>query len=129
MAEDSQLIGLADFIQQLKADLAPREEQDEPLFYIDSIELEAQIVASQEQTGKAGLKLSILNFGADAGVGTKNAETHTQKLKISLSPILSKEELKGTLSEEEKQRMESSARQRVMRGGGAAQARVRMRGG
>jgi hypothetical protein len=121
----SDLINLADFIQQLKADLKPI--QDAPLFYIDSIEVEAHVVASLAQSGNAGIKISILNFGAQAGVDSKRETAYSQTVKIKLSPVFSKEELKNTLSPEKLNQAKQTASQTVMRGGGGG-VKVKIRG-
>lgn len=116
MNDDSQaLISLADFIQQIKQDLAENQVED-PVFYIDGIEIEAQVVASKEENGNAGLKLSILNFAVNAGVASKSSQVQTQTLKISLSPIMSKEELKDKLSDEDMEKVTEKTRNTVFRG-------------
>ncbi len=113
-----ELISLADFIQQIKMDLAKQQSNDEAVFYIDGIEIEAQVVATKEQSSKAdvGLKLSILNFGAGAGIADKTAQVHTQKLKVSLSPIMGKDELKAQLAPEDIEKITEQARKTVFRG-------------
>ena len=108
------LISLADVIQQLKADLKPI--QDDPLFYLDSIEIEAQVVVSREHGGD--IKLSVLNFlGAEANA--KHEAAYTQSIKINLSPIFSKEELKNALPPDRLSQAKQSACQTVMRGDGS----------
>jgi hypothetical protein len=124
MSEQYELISLAELIDQIKADLlAPRENPD-PAFYIDGIEVTAQVVATRNQTegGKAGIGLSVLGLKADAGVDTHSSlgGQATQTVTIKLSPLLSREDYLKQLGDDERGRIEQIAARVVTRGGSSA---------
>lgn len=86
--DNDNLIGLADLIEQVKQDLqssALNRDADVPLFGVDSVELELQVTVKNE--GKAGIKLYVVDLGGGAG------RDDVQKVKVSLSPLLNKEQL------------------------------------
>jgi hypothetical protein len=80
------LIGLAELIEQVKRELLPTTSDQEtavPLLSVDTIELELQVTVRKE--GKAGLKVYVFEAG---GGGSRD---DVQKVKVTLSPLLSKE--------------------------------------
>ena len=91
MAEDNTIgIGLAELIEQVKRELlTPSLEgkTDIPLLSVDSVELELQVTVKKE--GNAGIKIYVLELGA------KGSRDDVQKVKVKLSPIVSKEVLLG----------------------------------
>jgi len=87
MAEQN-TIGLAELIEQVKQELlmtSPDQEADIPFLSVDSVELELQVTVKKE--AKGGVKIYILDLG---GGGSRD---DVQKVKVKLSPLLSK----GTL--------------------------------
>ncbi|MBW4542282.1 MAG: hypothetical protein KME43_24565 [Myxacorys chilensis ATA2-1-KO14] len=85
---NNDLIGLTELIEQIKQDLmsASLDQQTEvPLFGISAVELELQVTVKKE--GKGGLKFYVIDFGGAA------SRDDVQKVKVSLSPLLSKEQL------------------------------------
>lgn len=86
-------IGLAELIEQVKRELLttyPQKENDTPIFVVDSVELELQITVKKD--GKGGVKVNVLAFGGvDASTGVSRDDV--QKVKVKLSPLLSKEEI------------------------------------
>ncbi|MBW4665930.1 MAG: hypothetical protein KME60_00445 [Cyanomargarita calcarea GSE-NOS-MK-12-04C] len=89
-------IGLAELIQQVKQELLttyPGSENDTPLLSIDSVELELQVTVKKE--GKAGIKINVLQFGGGELSGGANRDD-VQKVKVKLSPLVSKEVLINT---------------------------------
>jgi hypothetical protein len=87
MAEESS-IGLAELIEQVKRELLATSldnETDVPFLSVDSIELELQVTVKRE--GKTGIKIYILEAGGSAG------RDDVQTVKVTLSPLLSKEKL------------------------------------
>lgn len=90
---DENLIGLADLIQQVKRELlttylndeSPSNDTDIPVFSVDSVELELQVTVKKE--GKGGIKIYVLELG---GGGSRD---DVQKVKLTLSPLLEKEQL------------------------------------
>ena len=86
-------IGLAELIQQVKQELLmtyPRSENDTPLLSIDSVELELQVTVKRE--GKGGVKINVLQFGGGELSGGASRDD-VQKVKVKLSPLVSKETL------------------------------------
>lgn len=89
MLDDTEhLIGLAALIEQVKQDLqstALDRAAEVPLFSVDKVELELQVTVKNE--GKAGIKLYVVEVGGGA------SRDDVQKVKVSLSPLLSREQL------------------------------------
>jgi hypothetical protein len=84
-------IGLAEFIQQVKKELLTTysgNENDTPLLSVDSVELELQVTVKTE--GKGGVKINVLLGGEISGGVSRD---DVQKVKVQLSPLLSKEQL------------------------------------
>ncbi len=94
--EMSSEIGLAELIQQVKQELLttyPGSENDTPLLSIDSVELELQVTVKRE--GGGGIKINVLQFGGGE-VSGKVSRDDVQKVKVKLSPLVSKEVLINT---------------------------------
>ncbi|MDZ8138251.1 MAG: trypco2 family protein [Nostoc sp. DedQUE04] len=92
---DENLIGLAELIQQVKRELlttylndeTPSHDTDIPVFSVDSVELELQVTLKKE--GKGGVKIYVLELGGGS------SRDDVQKVKLTLSPLLKKEQLLG----------------------------------
>ena len=92
-------IGLQDLIYQVKRELlapnpAQRAKDPDPLFFIDKVELEIAVKVQDE--GSAGIKLSVLTF-AELSAGASVTRERGHVVKVSLSPLLSKESLLADL--------------------------------
>lgn len=88
--EKQNLIGLTELIEQVKRELlatTPGSETDVPFLSVDSVELELQVTVKKE--GKGGVKIYVLELGGGGG------RDDVQKVKVTLSPLLSKEALLG----------------------------------
>ncbi|MFW9259594.1 trypco2 family protein [uncultured Nostoc sp.] len=86
MSEENS-IGLAELIEQIKQELLSTEAEGEkpiPLFSVDQVSLELQVTARKE--GKAGIKVYVVELG---GGGSRD---DVQKVTVTLTPLLSKEE-------------------------------------
>ncbi len=80
-------IGLAELIEQVKRELLSTEPGVEgtiPLFSVDEVVLELQVELRKE--GNAGLHIQVVEIGGDIG----RQDTHN--VKVTLTPLLSKEE-------------------------------------
>lgn len=87
---EQNLIGLSELIEQVKQELlttSPENENDIPLLSVDSIELELQVTVKNE--AKGGIKIYVLELGGG------NSQDDVQKVKVTLSPLLNKEEMLG----------------------------------
>lgn len=85
---EQNLIGLSELIEQVKQELlttSPENENDIPLLSVDSVELELQVTVKNE--GKAGIKIYVLELGGG------NSQDDVQKVKVTLSPLLNKEQM------------------------------------
>lgn len=88
-------IGLQDLIYQVKRELlapnpAQRAEDPYPLFFVDKVEIEAAVKVQKEASG--GVKISVLSLAElNAGAGVAQERSHV--VKVSLSPLLSKESI------------------------------------
>ena len=124
MSADVPLISLSERIAKVKSDLLARvtsEGEERPLPFVDGIEITAQVVAKREkgEDGKAGLSLSVLGFGADAGVDAKTtvARALARKVTVKLSPLLTRAEFAQALSAEERAKVLGIVRRGAVRGG------------
>ncbi|MEC4813406.1 MAG: trypco2 family protein [Scytonema sp. PMC 1069.18] len=83
MSEESR-IGLAELIEQVKRELLSTTQDTEvPLLSVDTVELELQVTVRKE--GKAGLKVYVVEMGGGGSLDD------IQKVKVTLSPLLTKE--------------------------------------
>lgn len=88
-------IGLQDLIYQVKGELlarnpAQRAKDPYPLFFIDKVELEIAVKVTRSDGGS--IKLTVLDFaevGADHAIDRERGHV----VKVSLSPLLSHEEI------------------------------------
>lgn len=99
---NDQPISLSEFIFQVKKDLLEKhvsKDDPVPLFAIDEVEVEVSVTASREAEGKAGLNLTILGVGLEAGgTGTVGKE-NVQTVRVTMTPLLSKAEIFEQLPE------------------------------
>ena len=101
----AQEINLQDLIEKIKADLfSPYQDTSlgsksiYPVFFVDQVEVEIRVELTYEDG--AGIKISIpqiLEGSATGGRGTTNGHT----MKIVLKPILSHEELRSLINNDE----------------------------
>ena len=123
MTEQPELISLAELIEQVKSDLL-NNPASKPAFYIDGIEIAAQVVVSRNKTegGKAGvgLNLSVIGFKADAGITTQTTlgSEMTQSVTIKLSPLMDKADYLASLTLAQRTEIKQQVRQGVVRGSG-----------
>ncbi|NEO57797.1 MAG: hypothetical protein F6K54_34920 [Okeania sp. SIO3B5] len=87
---DNESIGLAELIEKVKAELLNPAKNPRFLF-VDNVELELQVVVRKD--AKTGLKIDVLGIGG-AKVGADVEQRNIQRVKVSLSPVFTKEELK-----------------------------------
>jgi hypothetical protein len=95
MAQD---ISLQSLIEKVKDELlAPAGGPGYPIFFVEQVELELQVAVTH--AGEAGLQISVLQLGGvEAGGSVTRERGHT--VKITLSPILSREEQRRLLEED-----------------------------
>jgi hypothetical protein len=97
-------IGLQDFIYQVKNELlarnpAQRAKDPYPLFFIDKIDLEIAVKVSR--TAGGGIKLTVLDF-AEASSGKSVTRERGHVVKVSLSPLLSKDAILARAKKDER---------------------------
>lgn len=83
-------IGLTQLIEQVKKELlatSPGNENDIPFLSVESVELELQVTVKKE--GKGGIKIYVIELGGG------NSQDDVQKVKVTLSPLLNKEQRLG----------------------------------
>lgn len=91
-------VTLQSLIEQVKKDLL-QGGPEYPLFFVEKVELELQVTASANSDG--GVEISLLNIGGvKAGEGRTSERGHT--IRITLAPILSREEQRGLLAKDER---------------------------
>ncbi|GEM_PF-2978761 len=101
----SKSIGLSEFINRVRHDLlsSARHETPDPLFAITDIEIEIGVQVERGVNG--GIDLHVVQMGADRST----SDTHVVRMR--LTPLVSLDELRASLSEEQRQ----AARKPVMR--------------
>ncbi len=88
-------IGLQELIYQVKRELlapnpAQRAKDPYPLFFVDKVEIEAAVKVQKDANG--GVKISVLSLAElNASGGVAKERSHV--VKVSLSPLLSKESI------------------------------------
>lgn len=90
--EETKSIGLAELINQVKRELlTPEKRRDDPvpLFAVDEIQLELTVSVNREIDG--GINIQVLSLG---GVTTNEK---AQTARVTLKPLLSKEEIVADL--------------------------------
>ena len=81
-----QKIPLSKMLGQLRSELLQAKGEGEGTdlrFLIEDIEIDLQIATTQEDEGGAGIKFWVL----DANAKIKDAEVHTQKVKLKLKAV------------------------------------------
>lgn len=115
-------IGLSEFIYQVKKDLLDKQftaDDPVPLFAIDQVEVEVGVMATREGSGglKGGINLSIIGLGgAEAELGGKFSKENAQTVRVTLSPLLSKEQLLARMPPEQRERVMQQAEEAIARG-------------
>jgi hypothetical protein len=96
----SQDISLQALIEKVKDELlAPTGGPGYPIFFVDKVELDLQVAITREKGG--GLNISVLQFaGIELGGGMTREQG--QNVKVTLSPILSREEQRELLQQDKR---------------------------
>jgi hypothetical protein len=99
-------ITLQELIYQVKSELlrpnpALEAKDPDPLFFVDGIELELSVKVSKERGG--GIKLSVLDF-AEGSLERKTASEYVHVVKVSLSPLMSKESIMAEILKDSEKR-------------------------
>lgn len=104
-------LGLAEVIAKVKQDLLDPQflaSDSTPLFFVDQVEIELAVKISKD--AKAGLQIYVLEMGGEV------AKENTQTVTITLSSILSKEEILGQISPSEQEQLKRMVTKYVVRG-------------
>jgi len=88
----NQSIDLAELIEKVKVELlTPPQDKSAPFLFVDNLELELQVMVKKD--AKTGLKIDVIGIGG-ANIGGDVGQQNLQKVKVSLSPLFTKEEMK-----------------------------------
>jgi hypothetical protein len=88
-------ISLQALVEKVKDELlAPTGGPDYPVFFVDKVELEVAVTVKAD--GRGGLSISVLELSG----GVSREQGHT--VKVTLSPILSRNEQRALLDEDER---------------------------
>lgn len=115
--EPKQLISLSTLIETIKDDLLENPSKNS-LFYIEGIEITAEVITTKSHTVEGKLDVSILSFGVNGNIDRHVEKEQTQLVKIKLAPLLSKEEFLKNLPNEEKKDLFNLTRKTTYRNGG-----------
>ncbi|MFC5972002.1 trypco2 family protein [Halomarina salina] len=104
---------LKEFIRAVQAELIESESEREesnipPLFKVDSLEIEASVVASKRVEGKGGIDIQVVSLGGGGHV----EEQSVQKIKLTLSTVEAED------IERYEQRLEEMQQEAQTTGGG-----------
>ena len=85
-------IGLSELIEKVKADLlTPTKEKTAPFLFVDSVELELKVVIKKD--ANTGLEVDVIGIGG-AKIGADVGQENVQTVKVTLSSLFSKEEIR-----------------------------------
>ncbi|MBD2233719.1 trypco2 family protein [Phormidium tenue] len=90
---DEKSIGLAELVEQIKQELlstAPGQTNDAPILFVNSVELELQVVV--KRGGAGGVKVNVIPVGG-VEIGGTISRDDVHKVKVTLSPLFDKEKL------------------------------------
>lgn len=94
----NQEVSLQALIEKVKDELlTPTGGPGYPIFFVDKVELELQVGVRYE--AEAGLKISVLQIGG-AEIGGAGSRERSHTIKVTLSPILSREEQRALLEQD-----------------------------
>jgi hypothetical protein len=98
----TQEISLQKMIDQVKKELlAPSASPDYPLLVIDEVELELAVAITQEAGGEIGI--SVLETLSGKVQGDLSRQ-HSHTVRLTLTPVLSREEIKALLDRDDRLR-------------------------
>ena len=87
-----QNIGLSELIEKVKADLLTSSgDKTAPFLFVESVELELQIVVKKDAS--TGLEIGVIGI-VGGKIGGDLGQENVQTVKVTLSSLYSKEELK-----------------------------------
>lgn len=98
----TQGISLRKLIDQVKKELlASTSKPDYQLFFIDKVELELVVAITQGASGEIGISVLDLISGQ---AKKDSSQQHSHTIKVSLTPILTREEIRALLDRDERLR-------------------------
>ena len=87
-----QNLGLSELIEKVKTDLlTSSRDKTVPFLFVESVELELQVVVKKD--AKTGLEIDVIGIGGGK-IGGDVGQENVQTVKVTLSSLYSKEELK-----------------------------------
>src|SRR5437016_4992713 len=92
-------VGLKELIEQVKQELTAPNKDPNPVFFVDKIELELAVKVTKEANGS--IKIAILNFFEAGGGGSLGSE-RGNTVRVSISPLLGRDEIIQTLIADKK---------------------------
>jgi|GEM_PF-2713851 hypothetical protein len=87
-------LGLNEFIDQVKSELFKAQKESDALFILSEVELEIEFEVAKHANG--GVKFVVLQAGVDKTL------TSVQTLRVKLEPLLTPEQIRNQLTDDEK---------------------------
>ena len=84
-----QEIGLQEFIEQIRKELLELSKSQDPIFFVDKVELELSVKVTRQGNGQ--IQVTVLSFGA--GLSGSKGDERGHIVRISLSPLMSREDI------------------------------------
>lgn len=107
---------LRELIEQIREDLlAPGQasgtENDSPFLFVEEVNIEVDVMVSKEADGSGKVSIKVVELGG--GVGRTDQKTH--RIKVKMTPLLTKEEVRKKLRQDGQQwsQIESAVTQAV----------------
>ena len=91
-------VGLKELIEKVKHELLASNSDQNPLFFIDKVELEIAVKVTKE--GDGNVKIAVLNFFEVGASGALTGEGGNV-VRVSLSPLLERGEILKTITDDE----------------------------
>jgi hypothetical protein len=107
----SKEIGLKDLIDQVKKELSVQ--SDHPVLWVEKVELELNVTVKRE--GNTVIKIGILSIG-EASVNGKLSSEDVHKIKVTLNPLLPKEDVLRNLSLAEQEKLNEETKRTGVQG-------------
>lgn len=111
-------IELNDLISHVRSELlipsaAKTASEAVPVLFVEEVELEVSVIITNSQSGDGKINLQVVEIGS--GINLQNETMH--KIKIRMSPLLSKEKFISDLEKDERlsKKIEDSSRRSLLK--------------
>jgi hypothetical protein len=110
-------IGLAELIDKVKEELLFKVDDNKPpMFMVEKVELELNVTVTREETNEAKGELKVWVLSIGEGASVKGGRQDVQKIKVTLDPLVSKDDYLKSLSIKEREKVINQGGKGIMKG-------------